>query len=107
MEQLSTVLVSLLFALKKARAAGQNVGIHCLIEVGTRENLFNMKEPTEKLPLQLRASPLYSIYSQWQLCSQYKVRADVDVIPITGMQDSWSRGPLNERFCPVMLADKG
>ena len=38
----STALVSLLFALKKARAAGRNVGIHCLIEVGTRESVLNM-----------------------------------------------------------------
>ena len=48
----STALVSLLFALKKARAAGRNVGIRCLLEVGTRESLLNMQEPTEKLLLE-------------------------------------------------------
>ena len=37
----STALVSLLFALKKAKAAGWNIGIRCLIEVGTRESLLN------------------------------------------------------------------
>ena len=38
--------------LKKARAAGRNVGICCLIKVGKRESVLNMQEPTEKLPLQ-------------------------------------------------------
>ena len=38
-----------LFALKKARAAGRNVGICCLIKVGKRESVLNMQEPTGKL----------------------------------------------------------
>ena len=37
----STALVSLLFTLK-ARAAGRNIGIHCLIQVGTKESVLNM-----------------------------------------------------------------
>ena len=49
-----------LFTLKKARAAVQNVDIHCLFEVGTRESVLNMQEPTEKLPLQ---SYLHECYS--------------------------------------------
>ena len=56
----NTILVSLLFALKKARAAGRNVGICCLIKVGKRESVLNMQEPTEKLPLQSQGSTEHS-----------------------------------------------
>ena len=53
-----------LFALKKARAAGQSIGIHCLIEVGTRESVLNMQEPTEKRPLLRMYIRTYILYTK-------------------------------------------
>ena len=70
----STGLVSLLFALKKARVAVQNIGICCLIKVGKRESVLNRHNSQRMRPAiaaswQIQWTPLHYLDTEFQYAS--------------------------------------